>query len=380
MNENTFKDYYKILQVHFDASPDVIRAAYKKLSKTYHPDSATADAGRMALLNEAFQILNDLKSRTEYHQHWMAHYFPHNDYVKNPVKPDTVSDDTSPESASEVMEAFFHMLQAHDWEGAYVLLSAEDKKKNLPEDFCDWREAVDLCSQMKSYRISYLRTFHDCRLDNVLYRIVTEFQVTVTELNVLTSETTTDTIRKCAVYDGASWRIWLGTASIKSATLRFRIMADKNKNIDPQALYHNAISKIDVLTGLLSESGFYEDAEREVARTNRYQNPFTLLAFQLHCNSREAETTCLIQLATLIKNGLRTTDFAARLNNNQIICLLTETKKTSGEMAAQRFIKMMSTQQSMQFHISFGVVFYSGYNDIRDAVLAACSIADEISL
>ena len=32
------KDYYKILQVAPDASPEVIQMAYKALAKKYHPD------------------------------------------------------------------------------------------------------------------------------------------------------------------------------------------------------------------------------------------------------------------------------------------------------------------------------------------------------
>lgn len=32
------KDYYKILQVASDASPEVIQMAYKALAKKYHPD------------------------------------------------------------------------------------------------------------------------------------------------------------------------------------------------------------------------------------------------------------------------------------------------------------------------------------------------------
>jgi len=35
-----FKDYYQILQVHYDASPDVIKAAYRKLCTLYHPDTS----------------------------------------------------------------------------------------------------------------------------------------------------------------------------------------------------------------------------------------------------------------------------------------------------------------------------------------------------
>ena len=62
------KDYYAILQVHPRAEPEVIEAAYRRLSRKYHPDvRAQADAGqRMRELNEAFEILGDPARRRAY--------------------------------------------------------------------------------------------------------------------------------------------------------------------------------------------------------------------------------------------------------------------------------------------------------------------------
>ena len=65
------KDYYAILQVHPRAEPEVIEAAYRRLSRKYHPDvSGQADAGqRMRELNEAFQVLSDPARRRAYDRH-----------------------------------------------------------------------------------------------------------------------------------------------------------------------------------------------------------------------------------------------------------------------------------------------------------------------
>ncbi len=62
------KDYYAILQVHPRAEPEVIEAAYRRLSRKYHPDvSGQADAGqRMRELNEAFEVLSDPARRSSY--------------------------------------------------------------------------------------------------------------------------------------------------------------------------------------------------------------------------------------------------------------------------------------------------------------------------
>lgn len=52
------KDYYKILQVAPDASPEVIQMAYKALAKKYHPDlnpgQEDAAQEKMKDVNEAW--------------------------------------------------------------------------------------------------------------------------------------------------------------------------------------------------------------------------------------------------------------------------------------------------------------------------------------
>ncbi len=62
------KDYYAILQVDPRAEPEVIEAAYRRLSLKYHPDvSEAADGGqRMRELNEAFEVLGDPARRRAY--------------------------------------------------------------------------------------------------------------------------------------------------------------------------------------------------------------------------------------------------------------------------------------------------------------------------
>ena len=66
------KDYYKILQVAPDASPEVIQMAYKALAKKYHPDlnpgQEEAAQKKMKDVNEAYEILSDKDKRWQYDQ------------------------------------------------------------------------------------------------------------------------------------------------------------------------------------------------------------------------------------------------------------------------------------------------------------------------
>ena len=60
------KDYYRILQVHPEAEPVVIQAAFRRLAKKYHPDANGTEGRHMVELNEAYAVLSDRRRRAEY--------------------------------------------------------------------------------------------------------------------------------------------------------------------------------------------------------------------------------------------------------------------------------------------------------------------------
>lgn len=65
-----YKDYYQILGVEKDASAEVLKKAFRKLARKYHPDvSKEADADvRMREVNEAYAVLSDPEKRAAYDQ------------------------------------------------------------------------------------------------------------------------------------------------------------------------------------------------------------------------------------------------------------------------------------------------------------------------
>lgn len=81
--------YYEILMVTRDASPEVIRAAYKALSQRWHPDKNDhKDAHEItALLNRAYCELSDPQRREAYDA-WLATGCPE-DPIPEPPKPRT---------------------------------------------------------------------------------------------------------------------------------------------------------------------------------------------------------------------------------------------------------------------------------------------------
>jgi curved DNA-binding protein CbpA len=62
-------DAYKVLQVDSEAEDEVIQAAYRRLAQKYHPDvvgPGAATSGRMAAINQAYEILRDPARRRAY--------------------------------------------------------------------------------------------------------------------------------------------------------------------------------------------------------------------------------------------------------------------------------------------------------------------------
>jgi curved DNA-binding protein len=63
------KDYYKILGVNKDTTPDDIKKAFRKLALKYHPDKNPGDKSaeeKFKEINEAYAVLSDPEKRRQY--------------------------------------------------------------------------------------------------------------------------------------------------------------------------------------------------------------------------------------------------------------------------------------------------------------------------
>ncbi|OAY23215.1 chaperone protein DnaJ isoform X1 [Manihot esculenta] len=80
------KDYYKILEVDYDASDDAIRSNYIRLALKWHPDKHKNQDSATSIfqdINEAYQVLSDPVRRREYDKKGMLYVHDYNviDYL-----------------------------------------------------------------------------------------------------------------------------------------------------------------------------------------------------------------------------------------------------------------------------------------------------------
>lgn len=62
-------DYYDILGVKRDATPDEIKKAFRKQAHKYHPDKGGGDEKKFKEANEAYQVLSNAEKRQKYDQY-----------------------------------------------------------------------------------------------------------------------------------------------------------------------------------------------------------------------------------------------------------------------------------------------------------------------
>jgi len=67
MADDHFVDYYELMQIPPSSEAETVQRVYDLLSARYHPDNPrTGDADRFWRLNQAYQVLSDVRKRTAY--------------------------------------------------------------------------------------------------------------------------------------------------------------------------------------------------------------------------------------------------------------------------------------------------------------------------
>jgi diguanylate cyclase (GGDEF)-like protein len=103
------------------------------------------------------------------------------------------------------------------------------------------------------------------------------------------------------------------------------------------------LARLDYLTGAVNSRFFYELAQREIDRSQRYQHPFTLAYIDLDnfkaVNDQFGHATGDQILRTLVSSArgfIRKTDTFARLGGDEFVLLMPETSQESAQSVISR--------------------------------------------
>jgi diguanylate cyclase (GGDEF)-like protein len=145
------------------------------------------------------------------------------------------------------------------------------------------------------------------------------------------------------------------------------------------------MADIDSLTGALNSRAFYEQAQKEILRMQRFKHPFTVVYLDLddfkQVNDQFGHTIgdeLLQTVVTTIMNLIRKTDFMARLGGDEFAIFLVETGSDAAEKALgkirQNVLQKMA-EAGWPVTLSIGMVSYEAAPvNVKDMIKLADSV------
>lgn len=340
---NKFTDYYKILQVHYEADDKVIESAYKCLCKKYHPDINTAEdaADRMKDLNEAYAVLSDPDARREYHKEWYR--------VTNKPGSEIMSEeDYRMELATSVLDSFFRDMVTENWDAAYAKLTDVDRRNVPSSDFREWKEAVAKLHKLSDYKIKYEKTFKNCDYGGLVFNEILLFSVEMTVLEIASGQISHEKTKKYMAHVNDSWKLCLGYADLKPVIAKFNYFSLlKAQNMQTERLH------------MLNYYELLDQSRKELARCRRYGNPMTLIMLTLRCKPSDmvvSEETylekCMSYVSKVICQTIRQTDIVGRYHESSFAIVLTETELEPGKGVMAKLLQAAKRPKNLNYSLT----------------------------
>ncbi len=124
-----------------------------------------------------------------------------------------------------------------------------------------------------------------------------------------------------------------------------------------------ALARTDNLTGAVNSRFFYQLAQMEIDRVQRYQRPFTLAYIDLDnfkaVNDQHGHPVgdeVLRQVVSSARRHLRATDVIARLGGDEFVLLLPETDETSARVALSKIQQgLLDTMRQGNWPVTFSI-------------------------
>lgn len=338
-----FIDYYRVLGVHYEAGQDIINAAYRCFSKTYHPDinGNPGASEKMKMINIAYNAIGSPKKRRVYHKEWEKNN-------RGPKESSFIQpgdeEDKGEEAAKMVLESFFDDLIKEQWEKSYHRLTAADRVNISIEEYTEWKEAVSRLYKLGNYKVDYFCTYENCEYAGVNYPKVYHFSVGLTEMEIAGGKVNQEKTQKYIALDKGEWKVCLGYSDLKPSIRRFKYLAKTLPTVDREEIIEKALAGLDPLTGIYSKKGFLEEGDKELRRTERYGNPLTLGVVEIRPTDRNSvkfnkEKDIIISyVSETLSRNIRQTDIVGRCKETAFAILFTETESEKAKFIMQRLL------------------------------------------
>lgn len=341
---NEWEDYYRILQVHFMAELDIIRSAYLRLSKKYHPDSNNGllSEEKMKSINKAYEVLSKNDTRIEYDISWVKKNrdYHNSQKEKMPSQQEKINIDLEP--IREVLSVYLLAISKGEFDKAYKMLTEQDKKMISVKEFKQWQTLVGEVFKLKSYTCDFDSSYGEVQINNNRYEACIKMHVKVFEENLIMEQVEEDEFYKNVVCENEEWHICLGYNNLKGIIEKFSALSRLNKLKTESANYAEPLQK--------NKKKFMQMAEREQMRFNRYGNKFSVIV----CNVKSGY---IDGIEVIIKKLLRKLDLTCRWNKNTQIILLPETDEKAAQLVVNKIKKAILTnfnknnEELLTFHI-----------------------------
>lgn len=354
---NEWEDYYKILQVHFMAEPEIIKSAYIRLSKKYHPDvNQSYDAQKsMQKINEAYETLSNPKTRTQYMVKWMSKYNAINSNKRSYREIHQL--DFAADPCKRVLLAYLTFISKGNYSMAFELLSSRDKKSISKRDFIKWQSLVAEIFELKSFECTLKNIFKDVTTNDNSLQIVAELQVEVVEENRIMGRLEEDSFCKSLIFENNEWSIFLGYTDIKSIIQKFNKLANLKKIKEDNSTLFRKKVPIEWNSRLQSKIRFINVCENEQLRHNRYGNKFSIVQCSIFVNQKgnKIKKNTLKQTADIISANTRSLDILCRWKESEFLILLPETDGNSAQIAANK-LKCILEKVFIEYNFVFFVI------------------------
>lgn len=377
-------DYYKILQVHNLAEPEIIESAYKRLARKYHPDAnPNGNAGeKMQMINEAYTVLSNPGKRQEYNKEW----------EKINRKPDTGANSDNNTfnaahpnnekmfvSAKHLLDDYFKNIMNKNYSDCYELISAPDKRNISKEEFISWQDAVSKIYCIKEYNCEFYGVYRDKLMNGRIYHDILEFNIRTVEYNIVMEMVQRDNFTKLVLLEDNEWRIYIGYEKLQPIINKFQNLKGLLNAKTVMNELMERYNKVDISTGLLNQRGILENIEREIQRYERYGNVFSMILCDFNLISlinrkeeKELTDRVLITVGELLTGNLRKLDLVGRWSDSSLLILLPETGLLPAIKVSHKIQKILKEKcrlfddKSFQMVVDYGITEY--FSSLEEAL------------